>query len=174
MREMGIFGWSLPPGCGTLPGEEPGEAIELTARVKLRAPAVAVYWDEDGNLIECFPVDVPADEYARTPAYQEMQNAKVGTREWDDDATEEENIEAAAHAYNLLTRLKKYRVRAEYPYTKYCRVDWEVEAATEGEAREKAYAGEADGTLNWDKSYEYSDGECGDTEIILVEEIIDA
>ena len=20
---MGIFGWSLPPGCGTLPGEEP-------------------------------------------------------------------------------------------------------------------------------------------------------
>jgi hypothetical protein len=20
---MGLFGWSLPPGCGTLPGEEP-------------------------------------------------------------------------------------------------------------------------------------------------------
>lgn len=26
---MGLFGWSLPPGCGTLPGEEPEQPIQL-------------------------------------------------------------------------------------------------------------------------------------------------
>jgi hypothetical protein len=26
---MGLFGWSLPPGCGTLPGEEPDPPCAL-------------------------------------------------------------------------------------------------------------------------------------------------
>lgn len=29
---MGIFGWSLPPGCGTLPGEEPEGPCDLCGR----------------------------------------------------------------------------------------------------------------------------------------------
>lgn len=29
---MNKFGWSLPPGCGRLPGEEPQESISLRCR----------------------------------------------------------------------------------------------------------------------------------------------
>lgn len=36
---MGIFGWSLPPGCGTLPGEEVGAVEE-------KIDGIWYAWDE--------------------------------------------------------------------------------------------------------------------------------
>lgn len=94
---MSIFGWSLPPGCGTLPGEEAGEAIELD--VHLPEGVDAVYWDEDGNLVETFGVTVPADQYAGTPEYREQQTATVGQLDWDDDLSLEQNLVAACAKY---------------------------------------------------------------------------
>jgi hypothetical protein len=102
---MGIFGWSLPPGCGTLPGEESGEAISLSQAFGTLPPNVLdVWWDEDGNILESFAVDVPADIECGIPAYTETQNAKVGTCEWSDDRSEEENIRAAVAAYTATLR----------------------------------------------------------------------
>ena len=40
---MGIFGWSLPPGCGTLPGEETGAYEE-------KIDGVCWAWDEDDRV----------------------------------------------------------------------------------------------------------------------------
>lgn len=99
---MGIFGWSLPPGCGTLPGEETG-AVELTDRVRLPQGIDAVFWDEDGQLIEAFGVTVQADPENGTPEYTEAQNAVVGVLEWDDNASEIVNLARAAARYNQLT-----------------------------------------------------------------------
>ena len=61
----GIFGWSLPPGCGTLPGEEQG-ASDLTGVVAallgcLPPSLLGVFWTEDDTLIEVRKCHVPAD-----------------------------------------------------------------------------------------------------------------
>lgn len=90
---MGIFGWSLPPGCGTLPGEEEC-ASELTQYVKdqnggkLPAGVLAVWWDEYGEILETIDCNGECDE------------ARVGlTVEWQDEDTEKENFEWAARKY---------------------------------------------------------------------------
>ena len=49
---MGIFGWSLPPGCGTLPGEESGSYEQ-------QIDGVWYAWDEDDRV------------YAYTPEHPE-------------------------------------------------------------------------------------------------------
>jgi hypothetical protein len=95
---MSLFGWSLPPGCGSLPGEESG-ACDLTKLVTLRGDAVALFWDEDGNLIESYPVQIPADELAGLPAYTEGGERTVGAHDWDDELDEAANLAAAARAY---------------------------------------------------------------------------
>ena len=98
---MSIFGWSLPAGCGTLPGEE-SSAEDLSDLCDLSAEVHGVFWDEDGYLIESFPVQVPADEYAGTPAYTECGEARVGQIEWDDDLSGEENMVRAAIEYKRI------------------------------------------------------------------------
>ena len=65
--------------------------------------------------------------------------------------------------------MSKYRVTVQYPYTKYCETVWIVEADSEADAREAAIQGEADGSLDWDSSYDVGEGDAGDTEIVSVE-----
>jgi hypothetical protein len=65
--------------------------------------------------------------------------------------------------------MSKYLVTAEYPYSRWCRTTWTVEATSEEDARAAAMEGENNGTLNWDESIDVGDGEAGDTEIVSVE-----
>lgn len=58
MTRPGIFGWSLPPGCSTLPGEEPEEPIALRCKYCGRYVSKEVdhsepveYRDEDDRVI---------------------------------------------------------------------------------------------------------------------------
>jgi hypothetical protein len=99
---MGIFGWSLPPGCSGTPYDEAGEPLDLTALVKLPDGVIHVWWDEDGNLIETFVVTIPADDYDGSPEYSETRNITVGVFEWNDDLYEVANCVAAAAHYNSL------------------------------------------------------------------------
>jgi len=46
---MGMFGWSLPPGCGTLPGEEDGEPYKFEGTFGFDW-VEAVYWNEGGKV----------------------------------------------------------------------------------------------------------------------------
>lgn len=98
---MSMFGWSMPAGCSGTPYDET-HADDITKLVALPAGITGVFWDEDGNLIESFPVTVPADEFAGLPEYTESQEAIVGTHDWNDDLDEDANRQAAAHAYNAL------------------------------------------------------------------------
>ena len=77
---MGIFGWSLPPGCGALPGEEEG-ASDITRFVHGLPAGAYVYWLEDGALV----AQVGSDNEFR-----------VGDCEWNDEQTDEANLEQAA------------------------------------------------------------------------------
>ena len=42
---MGVFGWSLPAGCGALPGEEDGAS-------ELKIDGCWWAWDESGNVFQ--------------------------------------------------------------------------------------------------------------------------
>lgn len=66
---MSIFGWSLPPGCGTLPGEESG-AYEL------RIDGVWYAWDEGDSVYK----HDPTNPDARDDGYVFM-----GKLEWPND-----------------------------------------------------------------------------------------
>lgn len=79
---MGIFGGSLPPGCGTLPGEEEG-AIDLRPYLPNLDKDTDVFWVEDGSLMEV----------------REEGNRYVGDLEWNDDLSNEGNCKAAAARY---------------------------------------------------------------------------
>lgn len=97
---MGIFGWSYPPGCNSVPGDEIG-AVDITSRcAPLPAGVVGVFWDEDGNIIEQRLVIVPEDEHAGIPEYDDVAERKVGELEYDDLLDDDANNDAAAAAYN--------------------------------------------------------------------------
>lgn len=67
---MGIFGWSLPPGCGTLPGEESGAYEE-------KIDGVWYAWTEDD---EVFRQD------RNHPDAREDGYVYIGTINWSEDA----------------------------------------------------------------------------------------
>lgn len=79
---MGIFGWSLPPGCGTLPGEEEG-ALELHA--PNMPPGYTAWWDEWGNVLL-----QDGEGYLVKPLLLHI--------EWDDCLSEAANLAAANDA----------------------------------------------------------------------------
>jgi len=66
---MGIFGWSFPPGCGSLPGEESG-AYEV------RIDGIFYAWDEYDNV------------YRQDPKHPDAMDdgyVYIGTLAWPDD-----------------------------------------------------------------------------------------
>lgn len=98
---MSIFGWSMPPGCHSTPFDEMGVS-DLTPFVKMPAGVVCVSWDEDGNLIESFPITIPADPYAGLPEYTDQSERTIGSLAWDDELDEDANFARAALFYNTL------------------------------------------------------------------------
>lgn len=88
---MGIFGWSLPPGCNTLPGED-----EVAAEALLYAglpEGVTAWWEEDGRIVlqregETFAVagelewDNHIDDSANTAAAVIKLAEHFGPIEW--------------------------------------------------------------------------------------------
>lgn len=66
---MGIFGWSLPPGCSTLPGEEE-HAYEV------RIDGVQYAWAEDDNVYR---------QDAKHPDARDDGYVLIGTLAWPDD-----------------------------------------------------------------------------------------
>lgn len=108
---MGLFGWSMPPGCSGTPYDETG-AEDITALVVAIAPLPAgvdaVYWDEDGNVIEGYHYTVPADPDAGIPEYTEGANRTALTVDWEwlEDGSDEcaHNAAKAAREYVLHTR----------------------------------------------------------------------
>ena len=58
---MGLFGWSLPPGCGTLPGEEPVPPCEVCGR------------DPEGSSLEggCICPECDCGEVGNPKCYEE-------------------------------------------------------------------------------------------------------
>lgn len=97
---MGIFGWSLPPGCSSVPGDETGVSC-ITPYLTRTLPegVLDVFWDEDGILYETISYDVPADPECGIPAYSECDTTIVGQLDWNDDLSDEDNFRAAARAY---------------------------------------------------------------------------
>lgn len=65
---MGIFGWSLPPGCGNLPGEEEGA-------VEVKIDGVWYAWDESDNLFK----------HVGEGAERDDGYTFIGKLEWDDN-----------------------------------------------------------------------------------------
>jgi hypothetical protein len=99
---MSLFGWSLPPGCGTLPGEEES-AFNIGALTTLPLGVVGVFWDENGNLIEQYPITIPADEYNNAPAYSDVAERMVGVCEWHDEISDAANVLNALDTYLRIT-----------------------------------------------------------------------
>ena len=87
-----LFGWSYPPGCSGSPYDG-DEVIDLApALLKLKSDLVG-YWDENGKL------------FAGTQYSEEGRLPEVGTLDWDDDLSEEQNIARAAKQIHVGTRL---------------------------------------------------------------------
>lgn len=63
----------------------------------------------------------------------------------------------------------RYRVKLQYPYTRYYETVIEVEAADVSAALTAANLAEARGEVDWDTSYPVGDGECGPTEVWSIE-----
>ena len=101
---MSTFGWSLPPGCGALPGEQ-SDAVDLTRYVLMPEGVVGVYWTEDDELVEVFTIAVPADLFAGQPARNEYAECTAGLFSWNDELDEEANKKAAAGFYMRLKTL---------------------------------------------------------------------
>ena len=107
---MSIFGWSLPPGCSTLPGEEGGQPACITAEVGTLPPGVLDVWFDGEAIYETITYTVPADEYNGTPEYTDTNSVKVCDCDtWDDDLTERANNLIAAERYKQ-HRLGKWEV----------------------------------------------------------------
>lgn len=66
---MSLFGWSLPPGCGTLPGEE-------TGAYEVQIDGVRYAWGED---------DLVYVQDAKHPDAGEDGYRLLGKLEWPDD-----------------------------------------------------------------------------------------
>jgi hypothetical protein len=77
---MGIFGWSLPPGCGSLPDEEE-HALDLTELLPDLPADTYVFWMESDALI------------VTSGSEQEIC---IGNCAWDDDQTYDQNLARAA------------------------------------------------------------------------------
>lgn len=77
---MGIFGWSLPPGCGDLPDEE-AHALDLTTLLPELPAGTYVFWMESDAIV----VTTGSEEETR-----------IGNCEWDDDQSYAENMARAA------------------------------------------------------------------------------
>jgi len=75
---MGLFGWSLPPGCGTLPGEEPEQPTLLFAFDDKRS----VYWDSDGCIFLCNHEG-------------DGEHILIDAKQWDDALSDKRNIDNA-------------------------------------------------------------------------------
>lgn len=71
---MGIFGWSLPPGCGTLPGEEAGA-------VEKKIDGVWYAWDEN----DCVYRHDPKHPDAREDGYVYI-GVLILPNDWDNEA----------------------------------------------------------------------------------------
>jgi hypothetical protein len=117
---MGIFGWSLPPGCGELPGEA-SSAEDITAQVLTLIPALpdgvdAVYWDEDGNVIEGYIVTMPGDRYNAFEDYKDRAERTVLTVEWED--TEDPDADDCAH--NAMKAARAYVAHINTPKEPPC------------------------------------------------------
>lgn len=94
---MSKFGWSYPPGCNYVPGDEVG-AVDLTDLCDpLPTGVVGVFWDENDCLIEQQIVFVPADYVNNVPEYRTVKDVKVGKFPWNDNL--EINRRAAASYY---------------------------------------------------------------------------
>ena len=76
---MGIFGWSYPPGCNSLPDDEPS-ALELKAPNLPKG--YTAWWDEYGDVL----LQDPEGYSSRVPLFN---------HEWDDDLDEAANVKAA-------------------------------------------------------------------------------
>jgi hypothetical protein len=92
---MSKFGWSLPPGCSTLPDEE-AHAIDLSPYITNLPSGVNVFWDEDGQIIETRAVP---DLDGTVTASDKV----IGQIDWDDEHDAEQNYHIAAYKYTLLT-----------------------------------------------------------------------
>jgi hypothetical protein len=77
---MSVFGWSLPPGCHTLPGEEDG-ALQL--KPEGLPKHVEVYWTEDDEILVMSYKDRDEVLLAKFPF------------SWNDALDDEQNISAA-------------------------------------------------------------------------------
>lgn len=102
---MSIHGWSLPPGCGRIQVEASGDALELTKHVPLTGDTRAVFWDEDGVILEAHDQKVLGDEAAGLPSFTDMDTRRVGEFPWSDHHDQEENIRRAAEHYRHLKGL---------------------------------------------------------------------
>lgn len=65
---MGLFGWSLPPGCGTLPGEEEGSYV-------VEIDGIEYAWGEDDLVYKYDPAH---------PGAREDGFVMIGTLAWPD------------------------------------------------------------------------------------------
>lgn len=77
---MSKFGWSLPPGCGALPGEEE-HATDLTPLVNGLADGTYVWWLEDGV------IEAQVDQEVLF---------RIDQCEFDDEVDEQQNLSRAA------------------------------------------------------------------------------
>lgn len=102
---MGIFGGLYPPGCHGTPYDDP-QATDLTKLVTVRRQGVeGVFWDEDGRIIEVYPVKVPADPDAGIPEYTDTYEDPVCSIEWNDALDDDANMRAAAGRYEDFVRV---------------------------------------------------------------------
>lgn len=105
---MGIFGWDLPPGCSSVPGDEEGSPTCITDLVlatgtKLPKDVVDVWFDGE-YIYETVVYTVAADTYNNTPEYTNTDSVVVCSFDlWDDnESIEAENKRAAEHYAHLI------------------------------------------------------------------------
>lgn len=88
---MGVFGWDYTPGVSPLPDDEFGGSTEVTKFTLCKPLLVTgIFWDEDGYLVE------------QRECEGGFEQEIVGEYQWDNDRTEEENLRAAALAYDQI------------------------------------------------------------------------
>lgn len=97
---MGIFGWSLPPGCRTLPGEEE-HAYEV------RIDGVQYAWDEHDNVYR---------QDAKHPDARDDGYVLIGTLAWPDDPDADPRV--VLHKF-VNTRWEAFCRRTEDPKLRF-------------------------------------------------------
>lgn len=80
---MSIFGWSLPPGCGTLPGEEPDPPCEVCGNdVDSCICPVCPQCGEQGNP-QCYIEDPDGEHFAMVRTQEQIESLAENQRKWD-------------------------------------------------------------------------------------------